>query len=442
MGLSAVGGLRRFAFARPHAFPIIGWGGRTLWAELAASHRVVFTPAPRNADLLVLCGEIPAQWGADVRALFETLALPRAVLWLAPPWPCSPPAELPIAARIRPGEPDAPKWRRLREMLLDPDNPANRPLLPDMPPNPWRGRGDHGQGGVGMMGGAPYGRPMAMPDDDVDDLMLDDVPTFLGPFFPALPPGLEMKLRAQGDRIRRCERVTNRFPAHPLNWNARGRLGTEHAPVVDAALGRPVPISAVEAARVTSHLRWIADFLDLTGLGSYAARLRALGPRPNPARLARVLTAAERTGLHRLCQGVGIIDRNTAEAYDLAGPVARACGLARDVRIDDDAYAASGFRPQLENSGDVWARWRVRVRETLQSLNVLSHSNTLNTAVPEGPHGAFHDQNGALHTPGALILPLISDLVAGLEWSEAIIALASLDLDMAEAALYAPDAAP
>ena len=46
---------------------------------------------------------------------------------------------------------------------------ARRTGCPTTPPNAWRGVGDHGQGGEGMMGGMPYGRPMAMTAEDIRD---------------------------------------------------------------------------------------------------------------------------------------------------------------------------------------------------------------------------------------------------------------------------------
>src|SRR3546814_16968041 len=75
-------------------------------------------------------------------------------------------------------------------------------LLPDEPPVAWRGKGDHGQGGEGMMGGKPYGRPMAMTAEDLrDGLALDAYTACFGPFLPMLPPGLQLELTLQGDVV-------------------------------------------------------------------------------------------------------------------------------------------------------------------------------------------------------------------------------------------------
>src|SRR3546814_18792006 len=53
-----------------------------------------------------------------------------------------------------------------------------------------------------MMGGKPYGRPMAMTDEDLrDGLALDAYTACFGPFLSVLPPGLLLELTLQGDVI-------------------------------------------------------------------------------------------------------------------------------------------------------------------------------------------------------------------------------------------------
>ena len=61
--------------------------------------------------------------------------------------------------------------------------------LPDLDPAPWRGVGPFGQGGTGMTGGVPYGRPLAGRADDRDGLKLDQLLVRVGPFLPPFPPG-------------------------------------------------------------------------------------------------------------------------------------------------------------------------------------------------------------------------------------------------------------
>src|SRR3546814_14187708 len=64
-----------------------------------------------------------------------------------------------------------------------------------------------------MMGGKPYGRPMAMTEDDRrDGLALDAYTATFGPFLPVFPPGLQLSLTLQGDVVQSAEVL--RPPVH------------------------------------------------------------------------------------------------------------------------------------------------------------------------------------------------------------------------------------
>ncbi len=428
--------LRRFAFARPRAFPVLGWGGRGLWADVLRRDCFETVLSPRNADVLVLCGEIPLCWSKLLVGVFETLALPRTVLWLSPHRPCEPPPGLPIGRCCGQKGLDENDILALRATLLDGDSAANQAQLPDRPHIPWHGHGDHGQGGEGMMGGVPYGRPMAMTHDDPDGLALDDVPTLLGPFFPGLPSGLQLTLHMQGDRIRACDEPVNCFPAMSLGGTDRHRLEAGTGLPIDALDGTLPTVRAVEQARIDDHLAWMAGFLTLAGLPALAERIRALTPPISAGAIARIAEAAGRSGLARLCRGVGRIDALTALASGMGGPLARASGVVDDARSDDPAYRDLGFTPLIANTGDVWARWQVRVQELLQSLALLQTGGETHTnRVVEGPRGPLRLAGQQVQTPSATLLPLLPELIDGQLWSEAVLTLASLDLDMAEAAL-------
>src|SRR3546814_15175993 len=82
-------------------------------------------------------------------------ALPISLWWRTEPrdgFPCAASLDGDAAHAV------ASLWQQLVTGM----RPSEDDLLPDEPPAPWRGKGDHGQGGEGMMGGKPYGRPMAM----------------------------------------------------------------------------------------------------------------------------------------------------------------------------------------------------------------------------------------------------------------------------------------
>lgn len=422
MGVS--GALRRFAFAAPTAFPVVGWGGDGPLLDLVRRGVIRPVRAPHDSDLLLLSGAIPEAWDAPLRALFETMALPRLVVWVRPDADARAPAGLPLIEL----DPLAPDRGTVLGHLLDPDAPNNRPVLPDQPPSPWRGEGDHGQGGEGMMGGKPYGRPMAMVGNDPDGLMLGALATSLGPFFPGLPPGLQVKVTLQGERISSVSEVINWFPERPAAAAARGDLSLQ------TTLGGEVPAAALERARIASHLRAMAAILDLAGLEAVARRfLRS--PTDQPRRLKGLFRAAEWRGLRRVLQGVGRIGREQAADHGLVGPAVRAAGLASDARSDDPAYQAARFEPVTAENGDAWARWTVLRDECLESARLVPALGERTTWTSEGPRGAWRRDGEAVRGPSRVNLAVLKQILPGLLWPDALLTIASLDLDMRDAAI-------
>jgi hypothetical protein len=429
-------GLMEWAFARPRAFPVVARGGDEPWERFRRGSGVDVAAAPHGADLLVVAGDVPKEWGRPLAALFETLPLPRAAVWLRPPWHGGKPPGLPVTTVLDADETQRVDPTGVVDALLDPDSKARRPLLSDRPPAPWRGRGEHGQGGEGMMGGKPYGRPMAMTHDDPDGLALGDLPTHLGPFFPHLPSGLEIVLRLQGDRVRRVERVACRFPRLPLSGHSVPLAGRGAEPALRAFFGEPANAAGVERARIESHLAWAASFLELAGLPALARRFRRCRHSTDLRTLGDLFRRAERTALPWLTRGVGVISREEAEAWRLRGPVARASGVARDGRAADRTYERIGFTPELRTEGDAWARFALRGAECLASARMLTALSGDGTPAAEGPRGLFVDpRQDEPVAPSAALLPVVGTKLAGLEWLEAVLFVASLDLDPREAVL-------
>lgn len=110
---------------------------------------------------------------------------------------------------------------------------------------------------------------------------------------------------------------------------------------------------------------------------------------------AAVDSAAERLSeLHRMLrysssfldrlEEVGIISPATALSYGLAGPIARASGLARDMRkiFAYAAYGETDFAVPVEQQGDGYARLRVFFAEAGQSAAIIGR---LAGALPDGP---------------------------------------------------------
>lgn len=420
---------RLAAQAPAPVFAVAGLGARCRVQDLRLRHELRLVDSPRLATILLVAGQLPAALADAAVALHDMVSRPRAtVVWGAG----TSPAVLHRFADpvVVDGGDVVATIADVHRDLLAGRRPSEGPLLPDADPAPWRGVGPYGQGGTGMTGGVPYGRPMAERADDRDGLSLDELPLRIGPCFPRFPPGLVLDVKLHGDLV------------HEAAVDVIG-TGSE-APLPDVlarpfldALARPVPIAALELARARSHLRWVADGLAAHGLDTLAyrvlARVSTLGPadRDWVAGLAHTLS---RTGLVSRWATAGVGRINAAEVQGLGvGPVARAAGLRDDARIDDPAYRELGFEPVVHEGGDAAARWRQRLAETVQSLDLAGRAGDQQAGgdgVVEGPHGRLDD----VSAPADRVLPLLPRLLAGQEWGDAVTTVVSLDLDLEEAA--------
>jgi NADH-quinone oxidoreductase subunit D len=92
-------------------------------------------------------------------------------------------------------------------------------------------------------------------------------------------------------------------------------------------------------------------------------------------------------------QGVGTMSRDEAIAWSFTGPMARASGVKRDIRKDQpylcfadnwdgQGSAAVDFKVPIMTTGDVYARYLVRLEEMKQSLHIIRQ---LIDKIPGGP---------------------------------------------------------
>jgi formate hydrogenlyase subunit 5 len=81
---------------------------------------------------------------------------------------------------------------------------------------------------------------------------------------------------------------------------------------------------------------------------------------------------------------VGIVSNEKAESYGLVGPIARAAGVARDIRklLPYAAYDSAHFVVPSEQEGDGYARLRVFFHEAEQSAALMRH---FLLSLPNGP---------------------------------------------------------
>lgn len=276
---------RMAAAADVPVFAALGEGVRSAVDDLFLLPGVCRVHTPRAAAVLLVAGELRPQDDHALRRVHDQLPHPRATVW----WRSTPPGSLASMNAQRIEASDAQELvrvlRALQSRLLRDPGDTEPDWQPDEPPAAWRGQGEHGQGGEGMMGGVPYGRPMAMTAEDLrDGLQLDAFRLRLGPFAPMLPPGMELELTLQGDVIQQ----------------AKLRQPAFETPAGDAG----------------NALRCAARMLDLLELPSLARRCRCMargGTAANP-RIARMVRWSG--ALAALPAGLGYVEALGSDARD------------------------------------------------------------------------------------------------------------------------------
>lgn len=254
--------LRRLAADAPApVFCVVGRGARRTVRQVALADTVVAVDSPRHATVLWITGQLPAAWDAQVARVHDQLPHPRTVVGDTVTTDDVPSAAADTAELVT--DMPAALAAAHRGVVLG-ERPSRPPLGPASAPAEWRGVGPHGQGGEGMMGGQPYGRPMAMTGPDPrDGLELDRVAVTLGPFLGWWwPPGLILDVALQGDVVVEAEVADARPFAQPLK-------------------GPPLP-----AAPPPTPVEIVADTLIVAGHRGLAHRWLAAGGHSARACLA------------------------------------------------------------------------------------------------------------------------------------------------------------
>lgn len=410
--------VRRLAVRAPvSAFVLQGVdGGPAGDAEkLRCDPRLQVVDSPRHATVLLVAGALPSELHEPAALVHDALPHPRStVRWgaAADGWGQA----LEPSATATDGDITAAVAAAHRG-LLDGSRPSEPPLTSATQREPWRGVGPYGHGGTGMTGGVPHGRPLPDRADDLrDGLKLDVLPVTVGPFFAAFPVGLTLDVVLQGDLVQEVQVRGNPFVAEQL------------APddVFARAATEPVPVAALEQARSAHHLRAIARTLRLLGLEALAARVlhHAAGPSDELLTVGpRLVRRLRRIPVERSLPPAGAL---STTAWAGHGFGARAGGTPIDARTDDPAYDGLAFTPVCTDGGDARSRWRQRLAEVEQSIALAVAAETrLRGPGPVVEHPA---------SVTAELLPLLPDLLVGLEWGDAVAVVDSLDLDLRRAA--------
>lgn len=278
--------------------PVFAAAGADAWhavQELRGRSAMRLMTSPRHASVLLIAGAVPDEHLTALQRVHDQLPHPRAaVSWRA----TGAATQIPVRTAIDGAAADLTSALRdaFVTLLGDPNATADS-LLPDEDPHEWRGVGPFGQGGEGMMGGTPYGRPMTMTADDRDGLALDELQLTLGPFLDAFPAALALDVALQG------EVVTSAAP----------RDRPVMSPAAAQSFGRhPVAPGRSSARR---GLRWLSHALHVQGLDALAARAAllatAIGDGADDAAvtggLRRLERRVERSGVLRGLNGVGLV---------------------------------------------------------------------------------------------------------------------------------------
>ena len=433
--------VRLAAGAPARVFPLVGQDAPGAVEELRLCDDLLFVDSPRSANILLVAGLLPETLHEPARHIHDQMSRPRRTLWWArDPGTVTGVAPFPRATPVRATE-DVVSALQLaqRELLTGRKTSSETALLPDIAPAPWRDVGPYGQGGTGMTGGVPYGRPLTGRAADRDGMELDQLTVRVGPFFPPFPTGLVLDVRLQGDVVQDVTVGTNPFVvADEKTSPALARDDPES--IFRVALTHPVSIAELEVARARHHLCWLAHALRIQGLPALGLRALAVARSATPSALLGEIIALgrllERTRLFAWAtSNVGVLESEHVARQGL-GPVVRAAGLPEDARCGDPAYRALGFEPIVHSGGDACARWRQRLAEAAQSLELAARAGdgvTDGAGRVEGPRGLL-SRDAA---PEAALLALVPKLLRGAEWGDAVTTVVSLDLDLRAAAVGA-----
>jgi NADH-quinone oxidoreductase subunit D len=112
-------------------------------------------------------------------------------------------------------------------------------------------------------------------------------------------------------------------------------------------------------------------------------------------------------------KGIGVLTREEAINRCCSGPVARASGVTRDLRLDEPylAYTDFDFNVCCAQAGDVFARYLVRMAEMRESVKIVEQAVE---NLPPGPVNVGDDARTILPEKGA-VFSTIEGLISHFE---------------------------
>ncbi len=163
-------------------------------------------------------------------------------------------------------------------------------------------------------------------------------------------------------------------------------------------------------------------------------------------------------------KGVGIMTKDMIKRYGITGPIARASGINRDLRKVSPylAYDKVDFDIPVEENGDTYSRFIVRLNEILESIKIIRQclkqlpAGNYKTAVPwiiripkkdtfvkqessRGEMGIFLVTDGSdkpyrlkLRSPTFFVIRALEELLVNVKVADAFVIVASIDPVMGE----------
>jgi NADH-quinone oxidoreductase subunit D len=112
-------------------------------------------------------------------------------------------------------------------------------------------------------------------------------------------------------------------------------------------------------------------------------------------------------------RGVGVLTKEEAINRGCSGPVARASGVARDLRKDEPylSYNDFDFKVCCARAGDCWSRYLVRMAEMRESVKIIEQAVE---NLPAGPVNVGPDDRAILPERGA-VFSTIEGLISHFE---------------------------
>lgn len=475
------GWLDRLAARERRYFAIDGGAGAALLAQLAVvDERLRAAESPHHADLLLVVEPVTERMLAAVAESYRNVAPPRHVVVAGREGAGAVRIEehLPVAVRVGEAATLGTAHEIARAVALAVRGMrVLRPADADMERTP-----------------EEVLIPLRTPEER--EIATEDVVLSVGPVGAPTAGPVRLLLLMDGEQVLRAE-VRAGYAARGLAERARGRPWAEglalagaldplaplagrmaFAQAVEVLRGQVPPARALrlrEAAlrleRAASHLVWLVRFAELLGYGALVARARRLAaaggavvppaealviggwdaaaggsaatiPAALPAEVARLARALRADRLFALrTRGVGVLAAERAREAGASGAV-----LAASVSSRGDAWARAIARgdaaaDDLRAAAEILARLPAGPERT--GLPETGAADGAAESQVEGPRGTLTlemkaDGSGApagvfWARPSAAHLALVPELVVGHTLPDALTAVASLDLSMAEA---------